>query len=74
MRSATPRPPKRPRYTRRPARTPGRRYTPRRPERAGLWCYGVAASGCADALGRSLGAVARPARPGRYIAGGAPWR
>ena len=68
MRSGTPRPPKRPRYTRRPARTPGARYTPRLPQRAGLRCYGVAASGRADAPGRSLGAAARLARVGRYAA------
>ena len=75
MRSATPRPPKRHRYAPRPAQTPPGRYTPRRPERAGLRCYGVAARHRAGAAGPLLETAARRPRPGRYAtAGAAPWR
>jgi hypothetical protein len=75
MRSATPRHPKRLRYGLRPAQTPGCRYTPRLPQRADQWCYGVAARCPAGAAGRPLWTAARQLRRARYTAAGAaPWR
>jgi hypothetical protein len=75
MRSATPRPPKRHRYTPRPAQTLPGRYTPGTPDRAGLPCYAIAVSGRAGAAGLPLGAAAGRPWPGRYTtAGAAPWQ
>jgi hypothetical protein len=75
MRSATPRRPKRCRYTPRPAKTPGLRYTALQPQRADLHCYGVAAPGAAGAPGCPLGIAAWSATARRYVtAGAAPWQ
>ena len=75
MRSAGPRPPKRPRYTPGPAKTPARRYAASPPLRADQRCYDVAVTGPAGPSGRPLGTAARHPRPGRYATPeAASWR